>query len=114
MTAQARTASYAADPLNGGIPGMGKGIPAPAAVKVRVSGDMPGIAAALLVIHDAARTWGFEISGQTRPYPNRREPGHRVYITLRFPPEEDTRSCGAAHRRQAIRRPAAPSRRHLP
>jgi hypothetical protein len=37
-------------------------------------------------LRDAAEIEGFEFSGMTRPYPNR----------------------------QAIRRPAAPSRRHLP
>ena len=81
-------------------------------VKVRLSGDVPAIAEALRVLHIAALAEGFEIPEKSGLYPNRREPGYRVYVTLRFPPEEDTRSCGAAHSRQAIRRPAAPSRRH--
>jgi hypothetical protein len=71
-----------------------------------------GRAGTAAVFADATQTEGFAVTGQTRPYPNRREPGYRVYVTLRFPPGEDTRPCGAAHSRQAIRRPAAPSRRH--
>jgi hypothetical protein len=82
--------------------------PGPAAVKVRVSADLPGIASAPRALHDAAQAGGFEIADQTRPYPNRREPGFRVYVTLRFPPQDPSESCGAAHNRQAIRRPAAP------
>ena len=85
----------------------------PGAVKVRVLGEMPGIANTLRAIRDAAQAAGFEIADQTRPYPNRREPGYRVYLTLRLPANETPESRGAAHRRQAIRRPAAPSRRHL-
>jgi hypothetical protein len=113
MTAENRAARYAADPFNGGIPGMGKGVPAPAAVKVRLSGDTPWITDALRLLHAAAETAGFAVTSQSRPRPNRDEPGYRVYLTLRFP-EEDTESRRAAHRRQAIRRPAAPPRRHLP
>src|SRR5713101_4908172 len=84
--------------------------PSRGAVKVRVLGDMPGIADALRVIRAAAQAAGFEITDQTRPHLNHREPGYRVYITLRLPPDDTTESRGAAHRRQAIRRPAAPSR----
>jgi hypothetical protein len=87
-----------------------------ASVSVRLSGDLPGIARFLDALAAVAQTGGFEVPElppqRLRAYPNRREPGYRVYVALRFPPEEDTRSCGAAHSRQAIRRPAAPSRRH--
>lgn len=108
MTAPARRA----DCFTGSIPRQDTGLSAPADVKVRVSGDLPGIASVLRVLRDAAEIEGFEVSDLSRPYPNRREPGYRVYVTLRFPPEEETRLRGAAHSRQAIRRPAAPSRRH--
>jgi hypothetical protein len=54
-------------------------------VKVRVSGDTPGVARALRVLRDASETGGFEIAEESRPYPNHREPGFRVYVTLRFP-----------------------------
>lgn len=76
-------------------------------IKVRLSGDMPGITRALRVLDTAAETAGGRVDGQTSLYPNRREPGYRVYLALRFPPEENTESRGAAHRRQAIGRPAA-------
>ena len=76
-------------------------------IKVRLSGDMPGITQALRVLDDAAATSGGRLDGQTVPYPNRREPGYRVYLALRLPLEENDKSCGAAHRRQAIDRPAA-------
>lgn len=84
------------------------------AVKIRVCGDLHGIAEAVRVLHIAALAEGFQIPEKSGLYPNRREPGYRVYITLRFPADEDTEPRRAAHRRQAIRRPAAPSRRHLP
>jgi hypothetical protein len=88
--------------------------PAPGTVKIRICGELPDIATALRVLRDAAEIEGFGFGELSRPYPNRREPGCRVYVTLQFPPDEDTRPCGAAHSHQAIRRPAAPSRRHYP
>ncbi len=110
MTAPARLA----DCFAGGIPRQDTGLSAPADVKVRVSGDMPGIASVLRVLHDAAQIEGFEVAERSRPYPNRREPGYRVYVTLRFPPEEDTVRAGRRTAAKQIRRPAAPSRRHHP
>jgi hypothetical protein len=83
-------------------------------VKVRLSGDLPGIAGALRVLHTAALAEGFGIPEISGHYPNRRKPGCRVYVTLRFPPGETTELGRAAHSHQAIRRPAAPSRRHHP
>jgi hypothetical protein len=86
-------------------------------VKVRLSGILPGISAAVRVLTAAAEAEGFEVAEVSQPYPNRRDPGFRLYATLRFPdPAETTvNQRGAAHHRQAIRRPAdAPSRRHLP
>jgi hypothetical protein len=76
-------------------------------IKVRLSGDIPGITQALWVLDAATATAGGRLDGQTAPYRNRREPGYRVYLALRFPLEENAKSCGAAHRRQAIDRPAA-------
>jgi hypothetical protein len=82
-------------------------------VEVRLSGDVLAIADALRVLRDAAQTEGFEVSPPSHPYPNRREPGYRVYLALRFP-EEDTDRAG---RRTAAKQSAAPlpqPRRHLP
>lgn len=92
-------------------------------VKVRLLGILPGVSAAVRVLTAAAEAEGFEVAEVSQAYPNRRDPGFRLYITLRFPardePAEDQR--GTAHRRQAIRRPAAPipakesqGKRHLP
>jgi hypothetical protein len=90
-------------------------------VKIRLSGDAAAFAAVLDVLTAAADRGAFEVADVSALYPNRREPGYRVYLTLRLPAEEDTESRGAAHSRQAIRRPAAPrqaketpGRRHLP
>ena len=90
-------------------------------VKVRLSGILPGVSAAVRVLTAAAEAGGFEVAEVSRAYPNRSDPGFRLYVTLRFPADEDTDPGGAAHSRQAIRRPAAalPARetqgkRHLP
>jgi len=83
-------------------------------VKVRLSGDTTSLGIVLGLLVSAAQDGGAEIAEQSALYPNRRDPGCRVYLTLVLPPEEESRSRGAAHSRQAIRRPAAPSRRHLP
>jgi uncharacterized protein (DUF2126 family) len=85
-------------------------------VKVRLLGILPGISAAVRVLAAAAEAGGFEVAEVSQPYPNRRDPGFRLYATLRFPAEDETTEDqrGATHRRQAIRRPAAiPSRRQL-
>ena len=76
-------------------------------IKVRLSGDLTGITQALTVLGVAVEAAGGYAEGLTSPYPNRREPGYRVYLALRLPLEENTKSRGAAHRRQAIDRPAA-------
>ena len=76
-------------------------------IKVRLSGSTPGITQALRALSAAVEAAGGFADGLTSPYPNRREPGYRVYLALRLPSEENTKSCGAAHRRQAIDRPAA-------
>jgi hypothetical protein len=76
-------------------------------IKVRLSGDLPSINQALLVLGAAVKAAGGSAHGLTNPYPNRRETGYRVYLALRLPPEEYAEPRGAAHRRQAIDRPAA-------
>jgi hypothetical protein len=86
-------------------------------VKVRLSGILPGVSAAVRVLTAAAEAEGFEVAEVSQPYQNRRDPGFRLYVMLRFPDTTETTvdQRGAAHHRQAIRRPAdAPSRRHLP
>ena len=83
---------------------------APGVVKVRLSGQAPGTEALIEIL---SSTPGVEIlTGPDGPYPNHRDAGERVYLTVRLPPSTDVRR--AAHSHQAIRRPAAPSRRHLP
>jgi len=74
---------------------------------------MPAVAAFVRVIADAAAAGQAGVLAESAPRPNHREPGHRVYLTVRLP-RQDTDVCRAAHSHQAIRRPAAPSRRHLP
>ena len=91
-------------------------------VKVRLLGILPGVSAAVRVLTAAAEAEGFEVAEVSSAYPNRRDPGFRLYVTLRFPGEDETTDQrGTAHRRQAIRRPAAPvpakesqGKRHLP
>ena len=51
------------------------------------------------------------VRGPRGPYACDSEPGVRWYLTVR-PAEDLPTSRGAVHNRQAIRRPAAPSRRH--
>jgi hypothetical protein len=87
-------------------------------VKVRLLGILPGVSAAVRVLTAAAEAGGFEVAEVSRAYPNRRDPGFRLYVTLRFPADDQR---GAAHSRQAIRRPADPipaketqGTRHLP
>jgi hypothetical protein len=77
-------------------------------LRVRVSGGLDSIDRLL----EALRAAGLELSAQSSPRPNRREPGHRVYATVRFPATDPARTDdthGAAPRRQASRRPAAPA-----
>ena len=52
-------------------------------VKVRLSGDMPALAAlaTLLATHPAIGI----LTGPDGPRANRREPGSRVYLTVRVP-----------------------------
>ncbi len=81
-------------------------------LRVRVSGGLDGIDRLLEVLRAA----GLELSAQSSPRANRREPGHRVYATVRFPARDSARTDdqrGTAPYRQASRRPRFP-RRELP
>ena len=84
---------------------------APGVVKVRLCGQAPGTGALIELL---ASIPGVEIlTGPDGPYPNHRDAGERMYLTVRLPrPDTDVRR--AAHSHQAIRRPAAPSRRRFP
>jgi hypothetical protein len=79
---------------------------APQATTVRIclNGTTPGIEAALRVLNAGIFDEGYEISGPSRPYPNRREPGHRVYVTLWFPAPSAVRG-----RRTAAKQSTAPA-----
>jgi hypothetical protein len=92
-------------------------------VKVRLSGDTTALGIVLALLVGAAQSGGAEIAEQSRLYPNRQDPGSRVYLTLLLPDLTETTDDqrGAAHHHQAIRRPAAPitakeshGRKHLP
>ena len=66
------------------------------------------------LIEALSSTPGVEIlTGPDGPYPNHRDAGERMYLTVRLS-RQDTDVRRAAHSHQAIRRPAAPSRRQLP
>jgi hypothetical protein len=76
----------------GALPGM---------VKVRLSGELPAVdtLAAILAGHPAVNL----LTGPDGPYRNHREPGYRVYLTVRVP--SDTAEQGAAvHSHPAIGR----------
>jgi hypothetical protein len=79
-------------------------------VSVRLIGDPDACArlAQILTGHPDLEM----ISGPRGPYACDTEPGARWYVTVR--PLEDMSMTlhGAAHNRQAIRRPVAPARRH--
>ena len=82
--------------------------------KVRISGDELAITAVLSALVTAARAAGAEIPEQSSLYPNRRDPGYRVYLTLVLPDDTDTDRAG---RRTAAKQSAAPlpqPRRQLP
>ena len=82
------------------------------AVSVRLIGDPDACTrlAQILVGHPDLEV----ISGPRGPYACDTEPAVRWYVTVRPAGDMPTTQCGAAHHRQAIRRPAAPARRHHP
>ena len=62
----------------------GQGPLAPGVVQVRLNGDQDDGAAMASVL---AAVPGLEVlSGPDGPYPNRRQPGHRLYLTVRLTP----------------------------
>ena len=66
----------------------GQDRPAPGVVQVRLSGDQDDAAALAGVL---AAVPGLQIlSGPDGPYPNRRQPGHRLYLTVRLTPAATT------------------------
>lgn len=78
----------------------------PGTVKVRLSGDRPDVdALAAVLANDPA----VEIlTGPGGPRRNRREPGHRVYLTVRIPPWVVKPRQGQRTAAKAIRRPRDP------
>jgi len=60
---------------------------APGIAKIRPSGAARNVAmvAALLTGYDGC---GIDVIGQSAAYPNRRDPGERVYLTVRIGPGE--------------------------
>ena len=77
-------------------------------VKVRLSGDTAALGAALALLVSAAQIGGAEIAEQSALYPNRRDPGFRLYVTLRFPTADGDASPTSAGRRTAAKQSAAP------
>ena len=72
---------------------------APGVVKVRLSGALLDIAAAVSLL--SCLSTGFELIDVSQPYPSRREAGARLYLIIRL--AADPPGTGA----QPSRRPAA-------
>ena len=60
-------------------------------VKVRLSGAPDDVAAVAALITDYDGAPGIEIIERSAPYPNRRDPGERVYLTVRLAPQGGSR-----------------------
>lgn len=60
---------------------------APGVVKIRLSGASGDVAAAAALLTDYDGR-GIDVIEQSAPYPNRRDPGERVYLTVRIGPGE--------------------------
>ena len=82
--------TVAGSPLAGQVPGV---------VKIRLSGALPDIALASLF---GCLATGIDLIEVSQPYPNRREAGARLYLTIRIAAGQP--GTGA----QPPRRPAAP------
>ncbi len=62
---------------------------APGVLKVRIgSSSLHTIAAFRQAVLDATQAAGGEVLEQSDPYPDRRGPGYRLYLTLRMPGQE--------------------------
>ncbi len=81
-------------------------------VKVRLSGDLPTLAAlaALLASHPAADIF----TGPDGPYLNRREPGSRIYLTVRVSIARPSAGAGAPPPSNPPAPAYPPQRRVLP
>ena len=67
----------------------------PGAIKVRLSGEQPGLDALTGMLASAPAVE--IVTGPDGPYPNRREPGGRVYLTVRIGPPPLLLQGGPAH-----------------
>ena len=81
----------------------------PAAVSVRLIGNRDACARLLMTLIENP-----DFAVVRGPYTCDSDPGVRWYVTVRPAADPTQTQRGAAHSHQAIRRPAAPSRRHLP
>ena len=61
---------------------------APGVVKVRLSGDPADIEVVAEILSGYPGA-GVEVLDRSAPYPNRRDPGARVYLTLRIKEAND-------------------------
>ena len=73
-------------------------------IKIRLSGDTDALSAVLGLLVAAVQNGGAEIADQSGLYPNRRESGARVYLTLLLPDPAET----SAGRRTTAKQSAAP------
>ena len=84
---------------------------APGVVKIRLSGAAPDIAAVASLLGYAAGPGGLDLVDMSQRYPNRRDPGERVYLTVRIIIPAPR---GASAQPPGTPRPALPQRRPLP
>jgi hypothetical protein len=80
-------ATVAGSPLAGQAPGV---------VKIRLSGALPDIAA-LASLFDHRGT-GIDLMDISQPYPNRRDPGARLYLTIRLAAGQSGTGAQPPHR----------------
>jgi hypothetical protein len=66
--------------------------PRPRTAEVCVSGIRRDVAIILMTLEAGAGGGRFEITDRRGPYPNRRDPGQRIYVTLRFPGDDTPRA----------------------
>jgi hypothetical protein len=71
-------------------------LPGPGTVEVRLSGENNDVAIILMILRAEAEGGQFEITSERGPYPNRQEPGLRMYVTLRFPAGHTTGPAAGA------------------
>jgi hypothetical protein len=62
---------------------------APGIVKIRLSGALADITAAVSALSCPAV--GFDLIEVSQPYPNRRDPGARLYLTIRLAADPSAR-----------------------